>query len=591
MAIFYSKSGSTAKQNGLLLAVAMCARQTVDPRTKAYCYQNLSRFCRKPTQLFMFIRYCRTPGNGNGWTPDYPRIGGGHGFRRAVSRWYLRFKNVPNGSKTLAVLVTKYRKRNGWSHQDALRVAHPKAGPSNGCSVAAILKYIAKGFNEAKDDLQTTDGDVFHYLQAVEDVRAQRDPTTLDATSLAGLVRQHHLTREHLNTQLLNFPDIWEALLENMPMTAMIRNLGKMSAVGILSPGSQNETKITGRLGDVDALSNARIHPFNVLLALLTYKRKKSPNKAIVEALDSAFYLTFTLVEPTNKRYLLAVNVSSSMFGGSVNGCSGISPGTAAAALALVTARTERHCEIVAFSNAMVPLEVGPHMKLSDVVAIMRNVPMGGTDCSLPMQYALENMKQFDVFVVFTDSETDSHHTSPAEALRQYRRQTGISEAKLIVCAMESNSFTIADPDDLNMLDMVGFDSSGPEVIRCFVAVRTKNTTGLAEVKRQRRLVREYVSTPLLNSPDIWEALLGHKLMTVVIRNMGKMSAIGMLSPGSQNETMITGRHRDINDPKNAKIHQFNVLLVLLTYAGRRRNKGHLTWAPNEAALKKNDFA
>ena len=267
-----------------------------------------------------------------------------------------------------------------------------------------------------------------------------------------------------------------------MPMTAMIRNLGKMSAVGILSPGSQNETKITGRLGDIDALRKANIHPFTVLVALLTYTGRTgkrgslawSPNKAIVEALDSAFYLTFTLVEPTNKRYLLAVNVSSSMFSGSVNGCSGISPGTAAAALALVTARTERHCEIVAYYNAMVPLEVGPHMKLSDVVAIMRNVPMGGTDCSLPMQYALENMKQFDVFVVFTDSETDSHHTSPAEALRQYRRQTGISEAKLIVCAMESNSFPIADPDDLNMLDMVGFDSSGPEVIRCFVAGDTQ---------------------------------------------------------------------------------------------------------------------
>ena len=171
---------------------------------------------------------------------------------------------------------------------------------------------------------------------------------------------------------MLNFPDIWEALLEHMPMTAMIRNLGKMSAIGMLSPGSSHEATITSRLGDIGALRKAMMHPFTVLVALLTYTRGKgergcltwSPNKAILEALDSAFYLTFTLVEPTNKRYLLAVNVSSSMFGGSVNGCSGISPGTVAAALALVIARTEPLCEIVAFSNAMVPLEVGPHMKL-----------------------------------------------------------------------------------------------------------------------------------------------------------------------------------------------------------------------------------
>lgn len=41
--------------------------------------------------------------------------------------------------------------------------------------------------------------------------------------------------------------------------------------------------------------------------------------------------------------------------------------------------------------------------------------------------------------------------------------------AKLIVCGMTSNGFTIADPDDAGMLDMAGFDSAAPEVIRNFV--------------------------------------------------------------------------------------------------------------------------
>ena len=432
----FSVNGRTAKQNVLVLAMAMCVRQTVDATTKSMSYENLHLVCRTPTQLFTFIAYCEALSSGRGWSRAH---------RRVIVNWYLRFGQTPDDAQRLAVLVTKYKSRNGWSHRDVIRLANPKPNQEvNDNGVAAVLKYLQKGFAKAKEDLRASNENTLKYLQAVEDVIAQRDPTTLEATSLAGLVRQHHLTGEHLNIQLLNFPDIWQALLEHMPITAMIRNLGKMSAVGILSPGSQNETKITGRLGDIDALRKANIHPFTVLVALLTYtggpgKRGSlawSPNKAIVEALDSAFYLTFTLVEPTNKRYLLAVNVSSSMFSGSVNGCSSISPGTAAAALALDTARTERHCEIVAYSNAMVPLEVGPHMKLSDIVAIMRNVPMGGADCSLPIQYALENMKQFDVFVVFTDSETDSHHTSPAEALRQYPRQTGISEAKLIVCAL-----------------------------------------------------------------------------------------------------------------------------------------------------------
>ena len=33
---------------------------------------------------------------------------------------------------------------------------------------------------------------------------------------------------------------------------------------------------------------------------------------------------------------------------------------------------------------------------------------------------------------------------------------------------MAANEFTIADPEDAGMLDMAGFDSAAPEVIRNF---------------------------------------------------------------------------------------------------------------------------
>lgn len=44
-----------------------------------------------------------------------------------------------------------------------------------------------------------------------------------------------------------------------------------------------------------------------------------------------------------------------------------------------------------------------------------------------------------------------------------------IPEAKLIVCGMTSTNFTIADPTDPGMLDVVGFDSAVPELVRSFV--------------------------------------------------------------------------------------------------------------------------
>ena len=92
---------------------------------------------------------------------------------------------------------------------------------------------------------------------------------------------------------------------------------------------------------------------------------------------------------------------------------------------------------------------------------------MGGTDCAQPMIYAKEKKLDVDVFIVYTDNETWAGRIHPSEALKQYRESSGI-DAKLIVTAMSANKFTIADPNDGGMLDIAGFDSAAPEVIRKF---------------------------------------------------------------------------------------------------------------------------
>ena len=93
---------------------------------------------------------------------------------------------------------------------------------------------------------------------------------------------------------------------------------------------------------------------------------------------------------------------------------------------------------------------------------------MGGTDCAQPMIYAQEKGLKVDVFIVYTDNETWAGAIHPSEALKKYRASSGIDDAKLIVSAMSATEFTIADPNDAGMLDMAGFDSAAPEIIRSF---------------------------------------------------------------------------------------------------------------------------
>src|SRR5439155_19904406 len=148
-------------------------------------------------------------------------------------------------------------------------------------------------------------------------------------------------------------------------------------------------------------------------------------------------------------------------------GVPGLTPRVASAALALVTAATEPQHEIVGFFTRLKPLAISPRQRLDDAVKTVSNLPFGGTDCALPMLYAKAERRQVATFVISTDSETWAGDIHPVQALRDYRHASGI-EARLVVVGMVSNGFSIADPADPGMLDVVGFDTATPQLISDF---------------------------------------------------------------------------------------------------------------------------
>ena len=154
---------------------------------------------------------------------------------------------------------------------------------------------------------------------------------------------------------------------------------------------------------------------------------------------------------------------------GNIGGLAGINPRVGSAAMAMVTAASEPQHVITAFSHKMVEVKgISPRKRLDDVCRQLDGLPFGGTDCALPMLWALQNKVEVDVFVVYTDSETwfsPTHH--PKQALDQYRQAMGIP-SRLIVVGMVANSFTIADPNDPGMLDIVGFDVASPNIMAGF---------------------------------------------------------------------------------------------------------------------------
>jgi 60 kDa SS-A/Ro ribonucleoprotein len=455
-----SHEGRAPKNDPAIFVLALAAGKG-DEATRKAALAALPRVCRIGTHLFAFAEYVQAF---RGW---------GRGLRRGIAGWYQTKE-----TQALAYQVVKYRQRNGWTHTDVLRLAHPKPDtPTEG----AIYNWVTRP-DEATwaRDVFSPNDEALAFIWAFE--QAQQ---TDNLDTILKLIAAYDLPREALPTQWLKETAVWEALLAKMPMTAMLRNLATMTRVGLLTPLSEAENTVVERLTDVQRLRRARIHPIAVLSALRVYalgyslrgrtlaygrqagKPEWQPTQRVMDALDEAFYLAFQNIEPANKRVMLALDVSGSMTYGAVAGVAGLTPRDGAAAMALVTARTEAKYTMTAFSHEMVPFKISRKMRLDDVIERMDGLPFGGTDCALPMVYALERKIKVDTFVVYTDSETWFGKIHPAQALQQYREQMGIP-AQLVVVAMMGNKFSIADPKDAGMLDVVGFDSATPGLIADF---------------------------------------------------------------------------------------------------------------------------
>lgn len=467
-----SHRGLAPKNDAAIFALAL-ASVSKNVLARQLACRALPKVCRIPTHLFSFVQYRETLGGG--W---------GRALTRAVRAWYTEQSPVQ-----LTTNVIKYQSRNGWSHRDILRLAHPI--PKNNLQ-RAVFDAICQPEPD-KDRLGPKQADGSKPIRGKshgwEELRA--NPVVdgwlkLRALNLAGdgdksaehlapgIIRAYRLQREMVPTQLLTQKNVWDALLPNLGYTALIRNLGTLSKCGLLVPHSEAATFVRTKLADAEALQKSRLHPFTILLALKTYSsghghRGKStwnPVATVVDALNDAFYAAFHNVKPTGKRFILGIDVSGSMTG-QIQG-SNITSAEAAAAMAMVTARTEAEYEIMGFDHGLRDLKITARDSLADVLRKTGINNGGGTDCSLPVKYCLERKLKVDATLIYTDNETWHGPEHSATVLTKYRREIGVP-MKLGLVAFTATDGTVADSSDPGSMNFVGLDASLPQAIAAFI--------------------------------------------------------------------------------------------------------------------------
>lgn len=441
-----SVNGRAPKQSPGLFALAVVISQTEDPAVKQHGYSVLSQVARTASTLFEFI----------GYISQFQQLGG-MGLQKAIGRWY----NEKSDDK-LAYQMVKYRQRGGFDHSRMLRLSKRVKSRQERPSISPLLDWAL----DKKVEIETLP----HIVQGFEIAK------TADAKDIPQIVRDYGLSWEMIPTEFLNDRKVWEALLDgNVPLGALIRQLPRLTNLGLIGDMGGRTEEIEDRLQDREALKNARIHPINALVAMKTYAQgygERSQWRVIrrmVAALEGTFYGSFEFVEPTGKNHYLGIDVSQSMEGRSYRrDALPLTPKETSAVMAMVVARSERNHYFGAFQDRMEHLNITARDSLPTVLQEVGRFPFRGTNLSLPMLDALERRMPVDAFVLFTDNENGLGHMHPFQALEKYRREMGIN-AKIIVNAMSATRFSMADPKDKRALDIAGFDSSTPALIAEFV--------------------------------------------------------------------------------------------------------------------------
>ena len=441
MIVEISDRGLALKNDHALFALAYAAGHE-KRNARLYALAQLNKVARTGTHLFQFVDAVQAF---RGW---------GKSLRHAVANWYTD-KDV----ESLAYQLAKYRQREGWTHRDVLRLSHPSSQEHN-----ELFNWVTQGIIPMEMPR------VLEGFLNIQDTQ-----TVMQAVQY---IIDYKLPREAIPTQFLNSPEVWAALLRTMPITAMVRNLGVMTSNNTLKLFNVNVDFVVNKLTDPKVIQKSRIHPIQVLFALKTYanghgfrgNNSWEPIPQIIDALDTAYYLSFDNLEPTGQNIVMGIDVSGSMSGGWYSNDALMTPKEFAGAMAMTTLKTANNCMVYGFDHQLHAMSLSSKMRLDDVMRIVGQTGGGRTDASLPIRYAADKGFPVDAFIIYSDGESWSGNQHVSQALNTYRHVMNRPNTKLICVNFTATAYGFADSDDPLSLNIVGNSPDVAQAITSFLS-------------------------------------------------------------------------------------------------------------------------
>lgn len=371
--------------------------------------------------------------------------------RRNIGEWYTE-KEL----EQLAFQMTKYRVREGYSHRRVLKMAHPTPPTQGHSNLFAWAVGNTEDMGEGLSAIAT--------IQNFE--RAQR----ADKAELITMIEEmgRNFPQEWVPKELSGKPDVVQALLPNMPAVALFRNLGRLSKAG--APPGLMVQALNDTVNPELFQSKYGVHPFQVLLAYLTYQSGRGtrsawePSSPVLATMAKAMNMAYSVVEPSNKRLLIAVDTSGSMGGhyGYVP-TSPLTPIVSAMALAWHLFRAFPNSELVGVDTNLRQFALHSESGLDAFLGM--STPGGGTNLGLPYTYALKK-GDHDGTIMVSDMETWAGTRHVVQIMENLNRSK--PDMKHVMVSLTGRTGSLTENDNPNLMEVVGLDSSAVRVVDNF---------------------------------------------------------------------------------------------------------------------------
>lgn len=468
---FLAKALVYAREEGMLqLAPTLGLAILSKAEDKDYFKKVFPRIISTPDNLMKFVEICKT---------GDIRHGLGGVANKAVKEWLgnlTEYQALKYSGDSKSKMKDGKVVKNNFSLRDLILLARPKADSDERNE---RYNWLVSGHHDQEKLANNPQIAAFEELK-----RAETDEERIEC------IKKGRLPWEVVIPSVPKMtPELWQALMNEMPYMALLRNINNLDKRGILKDDANVEFVID-KLTNADAIKKAKILPFrfyeaykaysgidNVYYSDLEYdeeddetKKESVKDSRITKALEDAMELSFENMPDLPGNIAIGSDVSGSMEGlinhkghTSYKDICGVFTG---ALLKKIPGRVIP----LPFQDEVIDCDLSGQDRILETTKKINRLGGGGTALGAPIEKLLKNNLSVDTFVGITDNEDwaygDKFHCGGSflKLWREYREKVN-PKAQAFLIRIDPYNDSVAPQNEPGVHFIYGWSDQVPTYI------------------------------------------------------------------------------------------------------------------------------